>query len=146
MTRRFFTAVTLATPAALCAQQPAEAAVPFSDFKAHLDIWMFEVRLNSYIPKRAIIEINPHTKGVVRANAHHYPTATRAALAEDITLLLAIKENPAIIALAKRKGIKVYRSSFGKDEWPVWLNLLDEMAKAQGQAVRPEAPTDQPKR
>jgi len=134
MKRRVFTVASLATATLLIAQQatPQQANLPqisVEDYKVHLDIWMFELQLNRHKTIGAIIEVNPHTRRLIKENAHRFATETRAALAKDITLLLAIKENTPITEFAQRKGLKVYRNSFGKEEWPEWLNLLDEFAK-----------------
>lgn len=128
MTRRVFTTASLATAASLNAQQATPPRPSVDDFTAHLEIWMFEARLNSYIPKKSIIEINPHTRRLIKEHAHHFILETRAALAKDITLLLVVKQNTSIAEHAQKKGLKVYRNSFGKEEWPEWLALLDEMA------------------
>lgn len=118
---------------ALCAAVFAEETPTRDIFQAHLAIWSFELELNRQIPKKSLIEINPHTKAAIKANAHRFLVETREALAKDITLLLAIKDNDVIATLAKQRGLKVYRNSFGKDEWPEWLGLLDEMVKASKQ-------------
>ena len=120
----------LACVTALQAQEPITRDV----FQSHLAIWTFEVSLNRQVPNKALIDINPHTVTIIKTNADRFVTEMRTALAKDITLLLAIKENEAIADHARRRGMKVYRNSFGKDEWPEWLALLDEMATAKKQS------------
>lgn len=133
MKRRVFTIASFATATLLIAQQATPEQAPpqisVENYKVHLDIWIFEVQLNRHKTVGAIIEINPHTRHLIAENAHRFATETRAALAKEITLLLAIKENTPITQFAQRKGLKVYRDSFGKEEWPEWLSLLDEFAK-----------------
>jgi hypothetical protein len=107
----------------------AQESITREVFQGHLTVWKFEVELNRRVPKKSLIEINPYTESVIRANAHRFVIETREALAKDITLLLAIKENETIAEFARKKGMKVYRNSFGKGEWTEWLALLGEMAR-----------------
>lgn len=129
MNRRIFALAALAAAPGLFGHPGKKGGLSLEDYKIQLEIWTFEVRLNSYIPKRSLIEVNPHTMRLIRLNAHRFPMETREALVKDITLLLVVKENEVIASHAQRRGMKVYRNSFGKDEWPAWLDLLDDLAK-----------------
>jgi len=117
----------------IAAQQTTAQAdrVDLNSVKMHLDVWAFELRLNSFIPKKSIIEINPHTRSYLAKNIHLELAEAAARLEKDITLLLVIKENPYIAEKALAAGMKVNENSFHKDEWPAWIQLLKKLTVEQ---------------
>ena len=105
--------------------------VDVNSVRMHLDVWAFELRLNSFIPKKSIFEINPHTRSYLAKNIHLALAEAGARLEKDITLLLVIKENPFIAEKALAAGLKVNENSFHKDEWPAWVQLLKKLTDEQ---------------